>query len=55
MRKVTMGILGAAAAVASLLLIRQQKQIEPKEVAEVAPGETVPGAISLERLRELGI
>lgn len=51
----TLGMLGAAAVMASLLLIRQQKEIEPKEVAEVAPGETVPGAISLERLRELGI
>ena len=54
-RKVTLGILGAAVAVASLLLIRQTKQITPKEAVDVQAGETVPGSISLERLRELGI
>jgi len=54
-RKVTLGILGAAAAVASLLVIRQTKQITPKEAADVPAGETVPGNISLDRLRELGI
>ncbi len=53
-RKVTLGILGAAAAVASLLVIRQTKQVTPKEVVDVPAGETVPGSISLERLRELG-
>jgi len=52
---VTLGILGVAAAVASLLLIRQTKQITPKEAIDVPAGETVPGNISLERLRELGI
>jgi hypothetical protein len=52
---VTLGILGAAAAVTSLLLIRQTKQITPKEALDVPAGETVPGSISLERLRELGI
>jgi len=46
--------LGAAALAAGLLLIRQQKQ-EVKVVAELAPGESVPSEISLERLRELGI
>ena len=54
-RKVTLGILGAAAAVASLLVIRQTKQVTPKEVVDVQAGETVPGSISLERLREFGI
>ena len=54
-RKVTLGILGVAAAMASLLLIRQTKPVTPKEVAEVPAGEAVPGSISLERLRELGI
>ncbi len=54
-RKVTLGILGAAAVVASLLLIRQTKQITPKETVDVPAGEAVPGSISLERLRELGI
>ena len=54
-RKVTLGFLGAAAAVASLLLIRQTKQVTPKESARLPAGESVPGDISLERLRELGI
>ncbi len=54
-RKVTLGILGAAAAVTSLVLIRQTKLETPKEVLDVPAGETVPGNISLERLRELGI
>ena len=54
-RKVTLGILGVAAAMASVLLMRQTKQITPKEAAEVPAGEAVPGSISLERLRELGI
>ncbi len=54
-RKVTLGILGATAAVASLLLIRQTKQVTPKEAVRVPAGESVPGSVSLERLRELGI
>ncbi len=54
-RKVTLGILGAAAAVASLLLIRSTKQVTPKETVDLPTDETVPGTISLERLRELGI
>ena len=54
-RKVTLGIVGAAAAVASLLLIRQTKQLPSKETLDLPAGETVPGNISLERLRELGI
>jgi hypothetical protein len=54
-RKVTLGVLGAAAAVASLLLIRQTKQIPPKETLNLPAGESVPGNISLDRLRELGI
>ena len=54
-RKMTLGVLGAAAAVASLLLIRQTKQIPPKETLDLPAGESVPGNISLDRLRELGI
>lgn len=54
-RKVTLGILGAAAAVASLLLIRQTKQLPPEDTLNLPAGEVIPGNISLERLRELGI
>ena len=55
MGKVTYSLLGAAALAAGLLLIRQQKQEELRVAGELAPGESVPGEISLERLRELGI
>ncbi len=54
-RKVTLGLLGAAAAVASILLIRQQKLDQPKEAIDVPAGESTPGTLTLERVRELGI
>ncbi len=40
---------------ASILLLRQQKLDQPKEVLEVPAGESSPGTLSLERVRELGI
>ena len=52
-RNLTLGLVGAAAVVASLLLMRQQKQGQPKEV--VAEAESATGSISLERMRELGL
>ena len=54
-RKFAYSLLGAAALAAGLLLIRQQKQEDLKVAGELAPGESVPSEISLERLRELGI
>lgn len=55
MRTLTVSLVGAAAVVASLVLLRQQRQPEAPRQAKVTPaGETVPGTISLERLRELG-
>ena len=42
-------------AVASILLIRQQKLDQPKGAIEVPAGESSPGTLSLERVRELGI
>ena len=56
-RKVTLGVLGVVAMAAGVLLVRTQKQPRPKdEPAElVQAGETVPGILSLERIRELGI
>ena len=50
-RKLMLGIVGAAAVAASLLLMRQQKQSHPKE----AEAESVSPAITLERMRELGL
>ena len=52
-RKLMLGIVGAAAVAASLLLMRQQKQSQPKEA--VAEAERASGAITLDRMRELGL
>jgi len=52
-RKLMLGMVGAAAVAASLLLMRQQKQSVPKEA--VAEAESVSPAITLERMRELGL
>ena len=52
-RKLTLGLVGAAAVAAGLLLMRQQKQTQPKELA--AEVESATGAITLERMRELGL
>ena len=57
-RKITVSLIGAAALAAGLVLLRQgNDRTEPVEatIDEVPPGESVPGKISLERLRELGI
>lgn len=56
MRKFAVGLLGAAAVAATVLLVRQQKEVEPKERKDrlVQAGETKP-TISLERMRELGL
>lgn len=58
-RKLTVNLLGAAALFAAgVALLRQgTHRPEPPEakVDDVPPGETVPGKIKLERLRELGI
>ena len=52
-RKLTLGIMGAAAVAAGLLLMRQQKLVQPKEaLAEV---KDAPGEKTLERIRELGL
>ncbi len=61
MKKITAGILGAAAVVASLVLVRQQRPQTPSQVASrpapkaVPAGETVPADVTPERLRELGL
>ena len=52
-RKLTLGMMGAAALAAGLLLMRQQKQSQPKE--EIAEVEDASGTLKLERMRELGL
>ena len=60
MRKITAGLLGAAAVAASLIVLRQprtpvpQNAHSPDEGDAVPAGERVPGQISLDRIRELG-
>ena len=55
MKKLTLGLLGAAAAATTILLVRQQKEVESKEPRLVPAGETQPTELSLERIRELGL
>ena len=51
-RKFTLGLVGAAAVAAGLLLMRQQKQSQPKEAVTEASSAS---AITLDRMRELGL
>lgn len=53
-RTLAVGLIGAAALAAGMLLIRQHRQVETPALTDVPPGESVPAEISLERLRELG-
>ncbi len=46
-------MVGAAALLAGLLLMRQQKQTQPKEA--VTEAQSAKSAITLERMRELGL
>lgn len=55
MRNLTIGLLGAAALAATLLLVRQQRQPDPPGVGTVTRGENQPTTISLERMREAGL
>lgn len=56
MKKLAVGLLGAVAVAATVLLVRQQKEVEPRErgVRLVPVGEAAP-TISLERMREFGL
>jgi hypothetical protein len=56
MKKLTLGLLSAAAVAATILLVRQQKEVEAaKEPRLVPAGESQPTDLSLERIRELGL
>ena len=54
MNKFTLGLLSAAAIATTFLLVRQQKEVEPKEPRLVSGGtnHTLP---SIERMREAGL
>ena len=53
-RTFIVSLLGAAALAAGLVLIRHKGPEAPQLVREAHAGESQPGTISLERLRELG-
>ena len=55
MRKLTVGLLSAAALATTILLVRQQKQVVTDVAQAIPAGETQPATISLERIRELGL
>ncbi len=54
-KRMTMGLLGAVAVAASVVLIRSQREELEPATQVIPPGETVPSEIHLEKLRELGI
>ena len=54
-RTFVVSLIGAAAVAAGLVLLRQQKESEMNDAAQVFPGERVPATIVLERLRNAGI
>lgn len=55
MKNFAIGLLGAAAVATTILLVRQQKEVEAKDTRLVLAGESKPSTISLERIRELGL
>lgn len=54
MKSFTLGLLGAAALATTILLVRHQRE-DTKEVRLAPAGESQPAAVSLERIRELGL
>ena len=56
-RKFTVSLIGAAALAAGLVLLRQgtNRGSQRATLEDIPPGETIPGKIELDRLRELGI
>jgi hypothetical protein len=57
LRTFAVSVMSAVAVAAGLLLIKGQRHEDVEQSLDnvVPAGETVPGTISLERLRELGI
>ena len=54
-RNFVVSLLGAAAFVAGLFLVRHHKEAEEEVKRQVPAGERVARTTSLERLRELGL
>ena len=54
MKKFALGLVGAAALTTTFLLVWQQRDADFQASRIVPAGETHPGYISLQRIRELG-
>lgn len=54
MKNFAIGLISAAALATTILLVRQQKEVESKGPRS-AFGETPPTQLSIERLREFGL
>lgn len=56
MKNFAMGLLGAAALATTILLVRQQKELEQhRDTRLVQAGQLSASKISLERIREAGL
>ena len=55
MKNVAIGLLSAAALATTILLVRQQRDPEPRQAELTPAGETQTPPLSLDRLRELGL
>ena len=53
-RTLTIGLLGAVALAAGLILVRQTREEESQSPKLVPPGETQPVTISPDKIRALG-
>ena len=53
MKKFALGLLSAAALATTILLVRQQKEVEAKSKLASSDGHTTH--LSIERIRELGL
>ena len=54
MKKFALGLLSAAALATTVLLVRQQKEVEPQG-PQAGPGEPQLTHVSIQRMRELGL
>jgi hypothetical protein len=54
-RNLTLGLVGAAAVLAGLALLKQKRDEPQMDNLAVPAGETSPRQLTLERIRELGI
>ncbi|HET9948400.1 MAG TPA: hypothetical protein VFQ22_05740 [Longimicrobiales bacterium] len=55
MKSFALGLLSAAAIATTILLVRQQRDVDPKAPRLVPAGETQATDFSLDRIRELGL